>query len=296
METIQYKDSKNIRIDEYIKNSFPHLSKNKLYKSFRKKDIKVNGKRVQIDFSLNNGDIIDIYINKEYLFITPEKYPIEIVYEDKNILVINKSQGISVQNDKYSDICLIDIVRKYYKPNNDLRLCHRLDRNTGGLILLSKNKTIHDTIINEFNHIHKFYICYVNGIVKKVYSNLTAYLKKDSKTSNVSIFDSYVKNSKKISTTIRILSQDEKITKLEVYLKSGRTHQIRSHLAYLGFPIIGDGKYGTNKINKKYNLKKQALWAYKISFDFPKNSILNYLNSKKLEVVPNKIFTDIFNF
>jgi 23S rRNA pseudouridine955/2504/2580 synthase len=295
METIYYNSTKNIRIDEFIKKTFPDLSINILYKTFRKKDIKVNGKRINNNFPIKNGDKVDIYIDKKYLY-NLKNNELEIVYEDENILITNKPQGISVQGTE--NISLIKLVNSHYKniPNVEPRLCHRIDRNTGGLVIISKNKTIHNAILNEFGYIKKFYICYVNGIIEKPYEELKAYLIKDSKTSKVSIFNEYIKNSKKIITIYKLISAKNNISKLEIYLKTGRTHQIRAHLAHIGYPLIGDGKYGLNKINKEYSLKYQTLWAYKFNFCFPENSKLSYLNNKKIEIAPPNKFKKMFGF
>ena len=171
--------------------------------------------------------------------------------------------------------------------NSNFMPCHRLDRNTLGLVLFSKNDTVNTILTEKFkNHeIEKHYIAKVYGMLPKKNDTLIHYLFKDTKKSIVYISDKCKPGYKKIITFYNVLSYDkeENSSVLDINLKTGRTHQIRAHLAYIGHPIIGDGKYGNNLINKKFNQKTQLLYSYYLKFNFNSYSgILDYLNNKEI--------------
>lgn len=278
----------NKKLNNFILDSFPNLNKNTLFKALRKKDIRVNGKRVSEDILINTGDEITIFIIDDFLFGT-NNYNIDIIYEDNNIIIFNKPENLSVTDDNISNITLTSIVKEKYGKN--LEPCHRLDRNTKGLIIYSKNQDSLNIMLDKFKNkeIEKHYYTKVYGIPKKEHDILKAYLFKDSKKSLVYISDLPKKDYLEIITEYTVLKKDTKnnITYLDINLHTGRTHQIRAHLSHIGFPVLGDGKYGTNEVNKKFNLKTQFLYSYKLKFNFKTDSgILNYLNGK--EIILNK--------
>ena len=274
----------NKKLNNFILDSFPNLNKNTLFKALRKKDIRVNNKRVSEDVLIKAGDEITIFIIDDFLLGT-NNYNIDIIYEDNNIIIFNKPANLSVTDDNISNMTLTSIVKDKYGKN--LEPCHRLDRNTKGLIIYSKNEDSLNIILDKFKNkeIEKHYYTKVYGIPKKDHEILKAYLFKDSKKSLVYISDLPKKDYLEIITEYTIIKKDIKnnITYLDINLHTGRTHQIRAHLSHIGFPVLGDGKYGTNEINKKFNLKTQFLYSYKLKFNFKTDSgILNYLKDKEI--------------
>ena len=274
----------NKKLQAFLQFNFPGLSSSIFFKALRKKDIKINGKRTSENIVIHENDLIEIYLDDKFLFST---FKLSIIYEDENILIIDKPTNIEVLDNSAHN--LTKLVQDKYSLNNGFPYpCHRLDRNTAGLILYAKNKKSLDILNSKIeNHeIIKLYKCTVIGILNKKENTLTDYLFKDSKKSMVYISSTPKKGYRKIITSYKVISENKRdnLSVLEVMLHTGRTHQIRAHLSYIGHPILGDGKYGINEINKKFNKKSQDLLAYKIIFNFKTDGeILEYLNNASFQ-------------
>ncbi len=275
------------KIDRVVRDFFPILASGMLYKALRKKDIKVNGVRIKEDYIVSCGDKIDVYIIDDYL-IGRDDEGFSVVYDDDNLLIVNKEAGIPVHPDKnQKEATLIDKLQSIYGPN--LALCHRLDRNTSGLVIIAKNNATLEVMLDKIKdrEIQKYYSCIVSGKMEKKKAELVDYLDKNEKLSRVFITSEKTRNSVQIITRYRVIDSLNSLSLLEVELVTGRTHQIRAHLAYYGHPIIGDGKYGKNAENKQYNAKYQLLCASRLTFDFQSSARhLNYLNKKTITIDP----------
>lgn len=277
------------KLNTFLLNKFDGLSVNTIYKAIRKKDIRVNNVKVNENVILHTGDEVKIFIVDDLLFSSSRLEP-DFIYEDNNIVIINKPANIEVTGEN----SLTSYLENFYKNKNltFIKPCHRLDRNTTGLILFAKNETSLNILLDSFKNkeIEKHYRCIVCNIPKNNKANLKAYLFKDKKKSQVYISDIPMKGYQEILTSYNVIDKNLKnnFSYLDVELHTGKTHQIRAHLAHVGIPILGDGKYGINKINKKFSCTQQLLASYSLTFHFKKKNELNYLNEKtfKLEKLP----------
>ncbi len=266
------------KLNTFLFDNIPNLTSNLFYKTLRKKDIKINNKRVHENVTIYEGDEILVYIPDEIL---EKKFNLNIVYEDNNILIINKPCNIEVTGEN----SLTTIIHKEYSSNCKPQPCHRIDRNTMGLVLFAKNEDSLNILFDKFkkHEIEKHYLTWVYGIPNNDSEKCDAFLFKDNTKSTVYIKEHFKKGYKKITTIYNIIEKRKDNTCiLDIEIPTGKTHQIRAHLAYMGYPIIGDGKYGINKINNRYGKKYQMLCSYIIKFNFTTESgKLNYLNGKK---------------
>ena len=295
------------RADKFLQKACPALPKSAMYKYIRKKSIKCNGKRLEISQKLCEGDVITLYINDEFFAKAdqPTSYEaagdnLEIVFEDDNILLINKPVGLVVHEDESgTPDTLINRVLKYlrkkgeFAPGAELSfkpsLCNRIDRNTQGIVICAKTAEalrVMDQKIRD-RELTKKYLCITVGIPPKKADTLQDYCFKDERTKTVSVSNKRLDGWKTMVTKYHVLAQDTEngLALCEIELVTGRTHQIRAHMAHIGCPLLGDGKYGINRINRAYNIKTQALCSHSLEFHFSTDAgSLEVLNGRRFTV------------
>ena len=296
----------NQRLDRFTAKVTCNLSSTLINKYIRLKRIKVNGKRTENNYKLSMGDLVEMYINDEFFPLSDESPlsflnapdKLNIVYEDENIILCDKPVGLIVHEDE-NESCdtLINRILKYLykkgefdpKKENSFTpaLCNRIDRNTGGIVIGAKNAEalrIMNLIIKE-RLIEKRYLLIACKRPPKQKDIVTSYMKKIEKDNKVLVFDKPKEGAKTAITEYEVLEYKNGYSLIEVILHTGRTHQIRAQMAHLGCPLLGDGKYGINREDKRLGFKSQALYSYKLTFNAgSKAEGLSYLNGKTFEV------------
>lgn len=306
------------RLDKFLSKCIKGLPAALMYKYLRKKRIKLNGKRADGSVMLKEGDIITLFIPDEFTEDKKKadetllsKPNITVIYEDENIILLSKKPGVLVHDGDGDDggNTLIRHLKSYlyqkgeYYPEMENSfapsLCNRIDRNTGGIVIAAKTaealRAVNEAIKN--NKTDKRYLCAVHGKFRESSGVSEAHLFKNTKTKTVRVTDEPTKGSKPIKTGWKVIDYNNThdLTLLEVRLYTGRTHQIRAHMAYLGHPLLGEGKYGVNKDDRRLSYKHQALHSYKLRFN-TSDEVLGYLSGKVYTASADDIrFLEFFN-
>lgn len=311
--TIQKNDAGQ-RLDKFLTKTLCNIPPALLYKAIRTKKIKRNRKRTEGKEILSEGDTLQLFLPEEFFKdsageddgdlarLAPK---LSIVYEDAHILLLNKRPGVLVHEDSENGgDTLIRHVQAYlfqkgeYDPTAEQSfapaLCNRIDRNTGGIVIAAKTAEAL-RVINEkirTGEIRKFYLCAVHGIPRPKTARMTAYLIKNSKENTVRIYDRDPGHgAKEIITEYRVLAEKNGDALLEIALLTGRTHQIRAHMAHIGHPLWGDGKYGINRADRARGYKFQALCSYRLRFAFKEDAgELSYLAGKEFSIPEADIY------
>ena len=294
------------RLDRFVGKAVPLLPDSLLQKYIRLKRIKCNGKGAKRDTRLAAGDVLQLYINDEFFekpreensYLKVGTPKLNIVYEDENILLLDKKPGVLCHSAGVWDYnTLIANVQAYMAQKGEWRpkeenafapaLCNRIDRNTGGIVIAAKNaealRILNDKIRDR--EIEKYYLCAVQGRPRPPAGRLENYLFKDAKKNQVFVKNRPEPGAKTAVTEYRLLKSKGKLSLVECRLLTGRTHQIRAQMAHAGWPLLGDGKYGSERFNKDFGEKGQALYSYRLEFAFPTDAgILNYLRGRQFRV------------
>ena len=294
------------RLDRWLAKTLPLLPAPLAQKYIRLKRVKVNGKGSQRDVRLQVGDVLQLYINDEFFdqprednaFLSVFKPRLDIVYEDENLMLLNKRPGLLCHADEHEKVnTLITHIQAYlyqkkeWNPRDEHAfapaLCNRIDRNTGGIVMAAKNaETLR--ILNQKirdREIAKCYLAIIHGKMTPPQGKLEGFLLKDEDRAQVKVFSRPIPGGKSAATLYKTLKVNRGLSLVECELLTGRTHQIRAQFAAAGHPLLGDGKYGRERDNRQYGRSFQALYSYKLEFTFPTGAgLLEYLRGKVFTV------------
>jgi 23S rRNA pseudouridine955/2504/2580 synthase len=264
-----------MHMSQYLKQAFPLLPGLVIRNAFKKRDIKQDGIRISADDIVIPGAMVTIF--------TPFDASIDVVYEDDLLIIVNKPAGISVADDGRGGQTVISWAEERSEGKYVPRLCHRLDNQTTGLLVIAKTTEAEAIMLHALKNrsIIKKYTCLVKGIPVPDQAVLKAYLQKDSVHATVRILDMPVRDAKTIITQYQVMERGS-ISRLQINLITGRTHQIRAHMAFVGHPILGDDKYGDRLFNKINGAEHLHLCA--TSMEFHIEGCLNYLDGRFFDI------------
>ena len=279
MQELHVKSLLPVRLDKYLMEQFPALGLGRLNKALRENKIKLNGKKQPLATRVQNGDVIRVYLLDDQLGLTsqegPEflqaRAPAEFIYENDDLIVANKPAGIPVDGDE-ADTLLNRVLRRLYEEKrwdatHEPRLCHRLDTGTSGLVIVAKTPEAEELFLAAIKNreVKKTYLCVTFGRPMPPDATLGGYLLKDADRGIVKIVEDKQPGAKEVETRYETIAVSGRLALLKVQLITGRTHQIRAHMASIGCPILGDSKYGNNTANRELKLKYQALCAWELT-------------------------------
>lgn len=310
MQQIMIKENEaGQRLDKMLAKYLNEAPKSFLYKMLRKKNITLNGKKAAGNEILSCGDEVKLFLSDETIarfsssLVQYTKEKLDILYEDENILLINKPAGMLSQKASDSDESVVEHLITYLLTSGQLKeqdlktfkpsVCNRLDRNTSGMIAAGKSLAGLQELSRLFQNrtLEKYYLCLVEGDIEEP-TRIRGYLKKDVKTNQVTVTAGETADASAIETEYRPLKRGEDTTLLEVHLITGKTHQIRAHLASQGHPVIGDYKYGNRRNNdryqKAYGLKYQLLHAYRLVFPGLEGALSNLSGKEFIAPLPEE--------
>ena len=293
------------RLDRFLAKAVPLLPASLAQKYIRIKRIKLDGKRVDRDTRLSEGDVLQLYINDEFFdkprednaYLTVATPKLNIVYEDEHILLVDKRPGIAVHPHDGAEYgrTLIDHIQSYLYQKREWRpreenaftpaLCNRIDRNTGGIVIAAKTAEALRVMNQKIKdrELDKRYLAIVEGTPRRSEGSLKGYLFKDARKNRVFVTDTPQTGAKSCQTNYKVLTSRSGLSLVECELITGRTHQIRAQFAHAGHPLLGDGKYG--KLDKRFDRNYQALYSYKLTFTFSTDAgVLEHLNGKTFQV------------
>lgn len=270
------------RIDSFLAKRLD-LTRTRVQELIKSEQVKVNNKKVKSSYKIEENDEIEVIIPEiEEVEIMPENIKIDIVFEDKDIAIINKQAGLVVHpaQGHYSGT-LVNAILYHIKDlsgiNGEIRpgIVHRLDKDTSGLIIIAKNDKAHLELTNMFQNkeIKKTYLAIVKGKLNKKKGRIVTQIGRDrNDRKKMAVLDSLTQGKNAI-TNFRVIDQNERFSLIKVDIETGRTHQIRVHMKYMGYPILGDAVYG--RVDSE---KRQMLHAYKLEFLHP-------ITKEKMEII-----------
>lgn len=304
------------RLDRWLAKTLPLLPAPLAQKYIRIKRVKLNGKGAKRDTRLVKGDLLQLYINDEFFdtptpenaFLSVFKPQLDIVYEDENLLLVNKRPGLVVHPDEHKRVnTLITHIQAYLYQKKEWSpywensfapaLCNRIDRNTGGIVIAAKNAETLRVMNQKIRdrEIEKYYLCAVHGRMQPPQGRLEGFLSKDESKNQVTVHRSPVPGGRTAVTLYRTLQVKNGLSLVECELVTGRTHQIRAQFAAAGHPLLGDGKYGSERQNKRYGRSYQALYSYRLEFCFTTDAgALAPLDGQQFQVEQVDFVTEYF--